>query len=327
MKILLFLLTAFSLFAKPSIVFIHLGKELPDYLPNAVSQARLFNECPIYLIANECALQTIPDELQKARAICVAAESLLSEPQHEWFKRVSRLDRHFRGGFWLFTTERFFYLYELMKKYDLSDVFHLEYDNMLYANVQSLLPVFYRFYSGKIGATFDNDNRCVAGFFYVADRHPLGKFLEFVVKNVRKETNDMGFLAGFRNSEEGFCIEQLPIVGPSYVEERGLRSAYNHVTSRPELFFNHFEEFQSVFDAAALGQYLGGEDPSNGNKGPGFINESCLFNPSFFQYEWRQDVAGRLVPFLVYRNVAWPIVNLHIHCKNLKLFHSGREKP
>ena len=91
-------------------------------------------------------------------------------------------------------------------------------------------------------------------------------------------------------------------------------------------YTNHFYLFNSLFDAAAFGQYLGGEDPRNGHSAPGFINESCIFNPSHFTYTWEEDDQGRLVPYAHYKNEKVRINNLHIHSKNLAPFYSLRSE-
>src|SRR5271170_1824435 len=95
-----------TLFSDPSIVFVHLGPQLPPYLPDAICQAREFNECPIYLIANQAALIDLPREVLDARAICISAESFHREPNHQGFCRLTRLDKVSRGGFWMYATER-----------------------------------------------------------------------------------------------------------------------------------------------------------------------------------------------------------------------------
>jgi hypothetical protein len=59
---------------------------------------------------------------------------------------------------------------------------------------------------------------------------------------------------------------------------------------------------------------------------PGFINESCLFDPSTFTYEWVRDAKGRLVPFMVRGQQRFALANLHIHCKNLAPFSSLRQR-
>jgi hypothetical protein len=102
-----------------------------------------------------------------------------------------------------------------------------------------------------------------------------------------------------------------------------LISPAGHTTQNPEFYSRNFNLFQSVFDAAALGQYLGGIDPFyHGPSLPGFINESCLFNPSAMTYTWERDEEGRLVPYATFKNETYKINNLHIHCKDLKRFSS-----
>ncbi len=318
----LLLLAASSLGAH-SIVFIHLGQRFPDYLLTAIDQARLFNpDCPIYVIVNQRAMQG-RQALTKNGEIYVMAESLPQEPAHQLFKQRSKLDRTFRGGFWLYATERFFYLHELIKKYELSDVIHLESDVMLYREAEDLLPPLQAHYAGKIGATFDHNGRCIAGFFYVSEEAPIEKFTRFLSEKAFLQYNDMEFLVAFKEHEEGRWIEQLPIIMPAYVENHPLISPHEHRGDPPGPFYNYFDEFQSIFDAAAIGQYIGGTDPKNNAGGPGFINESCVFNPSYFQYEWIVDEKGRRFPVAIYQTQAYRINNLHVHCKNLKPFYSG----
>ena len=78
-----------------------------------------------------------------------------------------------------------------------------------------------------------------------------------------------------------------------------------------------YEKVNSIFDAAAIGQYLGGVDPRNiPYDTTGFINEGCVFDPSNFKYKWINSE-----PFMVLENGhEVKINNLHIHSKNLKRF-------
>jgi disulfide oxidoreductase YuzD len=54
----------------------------------------------------------------------------------------------------------------------------------------------------------------------------------------------------------------------------------------------------------------------------GFINESCVFDPSKWTFEWLLDAQGRKVPYASYHGHKWKINNLHIHSKNLAGFRS-----
>lgn len=218
-SLLLYMATALGNFScdGPSIVLVHIGKVLPSYLTTAVKQARLFNDCPIILIANEEAISQSSGSLGSYHVTCVSCESLKKTTEHQTFIQNSKLDKTFRNGFWNNATERFFYLQDLMEQYQLHDVVHLENDVMLYVDILSLIPLFKK--TGMhVGLTLDNDERCI----------------------------------------------------------------------------------------------------------PGFVNESCVFNPSFLTFFWKTDDQNRKVPFAQYGDTICRINNLHIHSKHLDAFLSDR---
>jgi len=51
------------------------------------------------------------------------------------FDKKSKLDKHFRNGFWNNASKRLFLLYEYMKINELKNVIHLENDVLLYSNM------------------------------------------------------------------------------------------------------------------------------------------------------------------------------------------------
>lgn len=310
---------------EPSIVFVHLGSSLPDYLPIAIAQARLFNpSLSIYLIANKKALtKGAKKELRNSQTKFISCESLTQSASHKKFRAKSKLDKKFRKGFWTFTTERFFYLSAFLKKYNLSNIFHLENDVMLYTDLKCALPIFLKNYANKIGATFDNDNRCIPGFLYISNQAALEQFTDFIGATAERGDNDMQLFAKFQKQEEGKWIKHLPILTPEYAKDHQLISSSGSKGSNPLDFSSHIEEFHSIFDAAAIGQYLGGIDPRNGDSTPGFINEECIFNPSNFQFAWKADEHSRKIPIMAYKGKEYKINNLHIHSKNLKAFQSN----
>jgi hypothetical protein len=80
----------------------------------------------------------------------------------------------------------------------------------------------------------------------------------------------------------------------------------------------HFADFGGmVFDAAAMGQYLGGIDPWHiSGDTTGFVNETCLVKYNQYQFYWDH---GK--PFLrISPTLTVPIFNLHIHSKRLDAF-------
>lgn len=302
-----------------SIVFVHLGKTVPLYISDAIKQARLFNSAAsIYLIAQNDVLNAI--SLSSDTYTKVPIETLIMTPEHVAFVDRSKLDKDFRDGFWNYASERFLYIYDFMYQYDLYDLFHLEYDTMLYVDIQEIVDVFKNYYS--IGAIFDNDNRCIPCFLYIANKDCMQKLAEAFAYYSYYGKNDMEIVALFKNMNDKKVIDFLPVVPQEYLQSYELKSLAGHTTGQADRYANNIELFNSIFDGAALGQYLGGCDPRNGNYSPGFINESSLFNSSNFIYEWENDLQGRRVPYIVIKNKKYRINNLHIHSKNLNQFAS-----
>jgi hypothetical protein len=332
MKVRLFCLLIFCLsFARAkgveinqdacSIVFVHIGDSLPDYLPVAIQQARLFNTCNILLVANASAIHAANDKLSSLDVVCVSCENVEKTSEHLTFLRNSKIDRSFRSGFWSHATERFFYLQDAIEQFKLTDVVHLESDNMLYVDISTLLPLFHEHYP-RIGITLDNDQRCIPGFVYIRDAKSIDHLAQFIADRALSGNNDMQVLAEYSRCFGALYANQLPIILKEYVERNELVSPCGYRAQNKNDFCKNIDAFNSIFDAAALGQYLGGIDPRNGPSAPGFINESCVFNPALLSYTWKEDEKGRKIPFASYQGRELRMNNLHIHCKNLAQFLS-----
>lgn len=300
---------------KPSIVFVHLGEKLPPYLPIAIKQARLFNTCNIALIANQKALEAQAKVFKQEGVISIACESLQRSLDHEFFLKNSTLDREFRKGFWLFASERFFYLAEMCSQYELKDVIHLESDVMLYENVEHLLPVLRRNYRG-MAVPFDMDTRSIPSFVYIRDVKVLNHFVHFMAMKAKENLNDMSILSDFRKAFGEEKIDAIPIVMEEYIEKEPVNS------ENKELFCNQINRFHSVFDAAYLGQFLGGVDPRNENIVRGYVNPHCVISSAKLRFSWEKDLEHRRIPFVEYGGRKVKINNLHIHSKRLKEFYS-----
>lgn len=316
--LMVLLVLPFSKLCAHSLVLVHIGQEIPEYMRYCMQQIRMFNSCNVYLIASNDALQKFNPALNEFNIIGVPCESLEKSYHHQKFTEAERLE----NGFWRYTTERFFYIEELARQLQLTDIFHIEYDNMLYVDLETLLPIFQEKYP-FIAATFDNDQRCIPGFVYFKNEEALRLLVKFLAKRSLQSKNDMQTLALFKTSEKTKTyIDSLPITLPEYCQYHKLISPHGHLGKIESDYFQNIDAFNSIFDAAALGQYLGGIDPRNANSGPGFINESCVFNPSLFEYQWISDEHGRKIPYIIFMQQKYRINNLHIHSKNLKKFLS-----
>ncbi len=310
-----------------TIVFIHIGPHPPAYLGIALRQARLFNPNIrlILLASNPEALTPAISEDRHLNLEIVTTGSLTASSAHRVFLEHTSLDRSFRNGFWLYTSERFFFLEELMRIHHLTNVFHLENDNLLYSDLIRMLPIFKAHYPG-IAATCDAPDRCVPGFVFINQAAALSAFADFAAETVCQQSenryNDMTLLGAFHRTHGPATIDLLPIITPGYPEPLGSRLGCRPVN--PEIYSRHFDDFNSLFDAAAIGQYLGGIDPANSQsrETSGFINETSIFNPSLYEYRWSRDAQNRRVPVIIEQENIYKINNLHIHSKKLEFFAS-----
>ena len=306
-----------------SIVFIHIGTSFPEHVTHSISQARLFNkECPIYLIAYGSTLAKEFSKFAEFSVTPVPCESLQLSEHHLKFRNC-KSHNFTANGFWVYTSERFFYLDDFVRQYNLSDVFHLENDVMLYTDLSDHLSSFQKYYKGMIGATFENDTRCVPGFVYISNSKPLGHLVDSFPDCVLPDTSEMATIAKFKDSNLNVYIDYLPVVPSQYIDDHKLE--LSKVSKEFKLYSNHFEDFASVFDAAAFGVYLGGWDsyahPETGE--PGQISPHSNFNASYFDITWKIDGEGRRIPFITYKGKQTRINNLHITNKvRIPAFHS-----
>jgi hypothetical protein len=212
---------------------------------------------------------------------------------------ASRIENTFRNGFWELTSYRFVALYQYMKQHNINNIIHIENDVLIYKNIDTI-----NFHNmNKLLLTMDSKNRCIPGLMFIPTNEVLKKCLNLFNTSL----NDM---QNFSNCYYMLsdCIDTLPIF---------LEDNKNDVT---KMITKNFKYYDSIFDAAAIGQYLGGIDPRNKSGDTrGFINETCVIDYSKYTFIWKTE-NDKKFPYIVVNNNEYPIVNLHIHCKDLKMF-------
>ena len=212
---------------------------------------------------------------------------------HTNFDEKSKLDKHFRGGFWNNTSKRLFLVYEYMRSKNIENVIHIENDVLLYSDMK------YNF-EEKIYITMDSHNRCIPGIIYIPKYDLFTKLIE----NYDFTKNDMINLADFYKKNKDI-VKTFPIIDDSID-----KCIYNE----------NFPDFNSIFDGAAIGQYLGGVDPRNiAGDTRGFVNETCEIKYDKYTFKWIKK-GKYLFPHIKINDKLIPINNLHIHCKNLQNF-------
>lgn len=219
------------------------------------------------------------------------------------FNEHSRLDRDFRSGFWHSASKRLFLLYHYLQKHNLESVIHLENDVLLYARLPEIDPT-------KIYLTMDAPDRCIPGILYIPNHQSLHPLIE----EYDYTANDMTNMARFYHRHRALC-QTFPIIPPS-----------SHNTT-PSCYSENFKSFNGIFDAAAIGQYLGGVDPRNlPGDTRGFVNETCVVKYNAYTFSWfrKNDV---VIPYIVFEGKHIPIYCLHIHSKRLDDFTTKPSSP
>lgn len=270
---------------KKTVILVSVGI-LQDYIKDNIEQLLQLGYENIHIITEKKYFA----EIEKYSSITLFDASELDTDN---FDKNFKLDSKFRNGFWKHTSKRFFLIYEYMKMCNIENVIHLENDVLLYSDMD------YEF-EDKIYITMDSRDRCIPGIVYIPRYNLLTKLIE----NYNFSKNDMVNLGTFyKNAKD--IIKTFPIIDNSID-----KCIYNE----------NYEVFNSIFDGAAIGQYLGGVDPRNIRKDTvGFVNTTCVIKYNKYEFKWIKK-GEYSFPHIEINNKLIPINNIHFHCKNLKKF-------
>lgn len=270
-----------------TVVLICLGN-FQEYIMTCISQLIKLGHTNVHVVTS----RHLMDEFEPfAGLVQVACADDL--PDIYDYKNKSKLNREFRGGFWYYASSRMFVLHAYMVNAGLNNVIHIENDVLLYHHCNELT-----FQSNKhIWMPFDSYKRNIASIMYVPNASLLGKVLE----NYNYEQNDM------YNFANNALVRPLPICisQPNMTDE--------------QLWVSTICPLPFIFDAAAMGQMVGGVDPRNIHGDTrGFINEECVIKYN----DYGTIVWINYKPYYRVEELDIPIFNLHIHSKNLSLYTS-----
>ena len=255
-----------------------------EYILINIEQLKKLGHDSIYVITNPELFHHFDNKVKLINA------NELDETYH--FYQKTNLNKSFRNGFWTLTSLRFFYIYEFMKKYNITDVAHLENDVLIYYNFNTLS------FDNYIYIPFDSFQRNIASIMYI----PSSDVFKQCLDHYDFTKNDMENFINIKNRT--VLIQNLPI--------------FPNIPSSSEVNFvsTNYDMFNCIFDAAAMGQYLGGVDPRNdASNTVGFVNETCVIKYNQYTFIWEDKK-----PFIIINNQKYKIFNLHIHSKNLVKF-------
>jgi hypothetical protein len=302
------------------LIQVHIGNELPDYFMDSIYQTLLWHHYSIKIVLivsdkliNKISFSSlnleyfIPDfhfeNLIMIIPASVIENSLKMDITYDRYRQtISKYNLStFRDSFWISTTCRFFYIakcYEIFFPGD-KKVFHIENDIMLYEDL-TIAFASMDLIDNQIAMVKDSDRRVVPSLMIFSTMNAAKLLTEHITKTLTGSQtfiNDMDILALYPD------LIKLPY--------------------RPK-------SAKFICDGAAIGQYLGGVDPRNdpsldslNNQSRGFINETCLFKMNNCHVSKIKNVRSSISQELKsYYVDSTPVINLHIHSKQLYQFSS-----
>jgi len=269
-----------------------------EYILTNIAQLLKLGHTNIYVITNNHLMQEFES---LADMITLVSVESLDDPFG--FSRRSTQNREFRNGFWHHASARLFVLHSFMANYRVQNVIHLENDVLIYHNCDEVLAQALC-NSKQVYMPFDTFERNIASIVYIPDSFVFGEILS----HYDFAKNDMYNFSEIRKKTS--LINTFPI----FVPRDGDNDERKFVTNN----WRAFGDF--IFDAAAIGQFVGGVDPRNiyGDT-RGFVNETCVikYNDEG-EIFWRQNKPWIRLRRDERREI--PIFNLHIHSKALVLY-------
>lgn len=286
----------------PTIIFVHLGSApLPRCLEEALRNTkRISPKSAIIVIADEIhgeSLGTI-----SAPFSFVPAESLSGDADVRKFRELSRLRFDFRNDFWFHTSARFFVVAAYMRQTGVEDVIHLESDVSLHFDPATRLDAFRD--HAEFAVPLDR-GRAIAGVVWYANVNAASRLTRHMLSN--GQLNDMESVGAFCDQNPDIA-RPLPTLPASYAQQKGLSATR---------YCQGIDRFGGIFDAAAIGQYIGGVHWLNSPHDTRFfINESSDLDLRDFDLSW--DVKDQVRFLSLNRaNERVPVLSLHAHSKDI----------
>ena len=280
---------------------------LPKFLEYTFRQFRLFNpDSNVYFLV----------DAQYVNNIIFNKYNILTFNKNMFYSdKIYQFESLFNYGandFWTVTATRFMYIENFMKDLELTDIYHFENDVLVYYDIRDHDEKFKSLYK-NMAITVGGEIVAMTGFMFIRDWKVLSMMTEYFIDLL--EYGIRGIIAKYRIPmvNEMFLMRQYGLDHPELLQ------------NLPTMPFGEFSEnysiFNSLFDPASYGQFVGGTR----SEGPGakpqdhYIGRWLTANPDY-DVIWKIE-NERKIPYLKCDNEI-KINNLHIHSKNLHKYIS-----
>ena len=264
------------------IVLVHIGTKLPAHIYDCVAQIKSKSELPIVLITDS--------------SVCIDGVEV---------KEVATPKDTFLEGFWAHTFNRLKVLSEHMTRAPKKPVLHIENDVLIYHDPLEYANVFSDIAKGRVLMTPLGNDHLSAAYTYAPTSKSMGILWVELCKHMGMGQKELVKHTGYHFTSEMTLLDHI------YKNHSGLIELLPILRGDP-----HYDRFNSVFDPASYGQYLGGIQNAPGVAWAGdhhFIGKKINKGEILPVFE-----DGK--PYATEGPDKYPINNLHIHSKQLKEF-------
>ena len=278
---------------------------IPNYIYHCIKQIRVHNSRPLIYLLTNCKNLFNLHTLYSFGVNVVDCNQIPLTEEHIYYNEHTKLDKKWRDGWANYTCERYFAIYDFAKHKNITNMIHIENDVMIYYNMNGIIDTMKKYdFLAPLDSVVKNF-RCVPSLLFIKNSEVIHEFVKYVNTTLSEHIYDMFLLGNYFQKRK---IENLP-------------TTYNGI------FGQHFDEFKCIFDAACIGQYMGGIDPRNaekeGKNTVGFVNPDSDFKALDLGIGWTVENNLKIpVSRRGEDKVATKIINLHIHSKNLEVWAS-----
>lgn len=288
-----------------NLVLFHSGDILPNFIEYTFKQVRFFNpDINVYFLTDTHLLKNSLYEKYNIKTL---------DKKNFYSDKISEFESYFNynsNNFWTLAATRLIYLENFLKKNDLSNVYHFENDILLYYNLFEHHDKFKTFYK-NIAITTGGPDKSMTGFMFIKNSVSLSLLTQYFIDILKKYG-----INGTINKYKMDMVNEM-----SLMKFYGIDKGLEYISNLPILpsgeYSEHFEHFDSLFDPASWGQFVGGTRI----EGPGakpqdhYIGVKLRENLNWF-IEWK-NIDNLRIPYLNINGNLIKINNLHIHSKNL----------
>ena len=293
----------------PCIIFAHLGSINPKHLwPNIQRTHSLFPTAEIHFIKDSNL--RIPS---KVRSI-VTIHEYLRTPEIAKIRSAHLHDSSFRQGFWWLSLERIIAVGQAHLATGRQHAIHLESDVMLMPNFPwgSLSD-------SQIHWCRYNEARDVAAIVSLPSQAHTEWLMKEIIQRIGLDSThtDMTLLSEISQVNDQM-VQILPSLGTTEMDLRNLNNSSKLLES---LSLDNSYVSKGIFDGAAIGMWLCGQDPRNHYGVTRYRSQNIIesgdsfVDPSRFGFSYNSQDGLRMLK----ENSYLEIWNLHIHSKNQRL--------